>query len=230
VLAVQPFCDPRWMTFKQISAAGGRVKKGEKGTPILLWKEVQKLSDEAERGYLLARSYCVFNCDQTEGLELEPALPSCDSEERSSVAALISSLPSAPKLRIGAEACYSPVHDLILMPRIESFESYPSYEQTLAHELIHATGHTSRLNRLEVTDPIRFGSAQYAREELVAELGACFLCTELRVACEFEQSAAYVQGWLVALRNDKSLIVRAAAAAQSATDYLLVNSSKELAT
>lgn len=208
---------------------GGRVQKGQRGTPILLWKEVQKVSDEAERGYVLARSYCVFNYEQTEGLELETALPLHFAEACSSLTNFVSSLPSAPKLRVGTEACYSPTHDLILMPRIESFVSQSSYEQTLAHELIHSTGHATRLNRGEVMDPIQFGSIPYAREELVAELGASFLCSELGIPLEYEQSAAYVKGWLSVLKGDKSLIVRAAGAAQLATDYLLAHSSVGIA-
>jgi antirestriction protein ArdC len=229
ILSIQPYSDPRWLTFNQVSAMGGRVRKGQRGTPILLWKEVPRVSDEDERSYLLARCYHVFSVEQTEGLELEPALPSRDSEERSSVATLVASLPSGPKLRIGSEACYSPTHDVIIMPRPESFVSFSSYEQTLAHELTHATGHATRLNRPEVTDPIKFGSMPYAREELVAELGASFVCSEMGIPLEYEQSAAYVKGWLSALKGDKSLIVRAAGAAQVATDYLLAHRSAEMA-
>jgi antirestriction protein ArdC len=123
--------------------------------------------------------------------------------------------------RKGVAAYYSPSQDVVVMPRAELFESAEAFEQTLAHELVHATGHSTRLARKEVCDPIQFGSDPYAREELVAELGASFLTAELGIQSDVEQSASYVAGWLKALKNDKSLIVRAASSAQKAVDFIL---------
>lgn len=225
VLAIQPYSDPRWMTFRQIRDQGGHVRKGEKGAPIILWRELEV--DSTPGKVLLARSYSVFNAEQTVGLELSAMSHSETATVTSSVENLARNLSPAVGMRRGNAALYSPTEDVIEMPYPELFETHGAYEQTMAHELIHATGHVARLNRKEVNDPIRFGSSQYAKEELVAELGAAFLTAELGIACDLGQSAAYVGGWLKALQNDKSLIIQAASAAQKATDYLLARPARE---
>ena len=225
VLAVQPFCDPRWMTFRQIRDLGGYVRKGEKGAPIILWRELEV--DNTPGKVLLARSYSVFNVEQTGGLKLSTVSHSEIETVPSSVEHLARNLSPTVDMRRGNAALYSPTEDVIEMPYPELFETHGAYEQTLAHELIHASGHVTRLNRKEVNDPIKFGSSQYAKEELVAELGAAFLTAELGIACDLGQSAAYVSGWLKALQNDKSLIIQAASTAQKACDYLLASQGRE---
>lgn len=222
VLSIQPYADPRWMTFKQVTELGGQVRLGEHGTPVLFWNEVEEGRGNETQKRVLARSYYVFNVEQTEGLDLEPISKGLDQASCSSVLPLAEVMcPSVKVHRRGTAAYYSPREDLVVMPRAELFESLEAFEQTLAHELIHATGHATRLARKEVCDPIQFGSDPYAREELVAELGAAFLTSSLGTASNVEQSASYVAGWLKALRSDKSLIIKAASSAQAAVDYIL---------
>ena len=109
------------------------------------------------------------------------------------------------------------------MPQPEAFDSAEAYHSTLFHELAHATGHPSRLARFDLNSPLAaFGSPDYSREELVAELGAAFLCAETGIAnVTLENSAAYIQSWLQVLRNDKRMVVIAAAQAQKAADFIL---------
>lgn len=222
VLSIQPYADPRWMTFKQVSELGGKVRRGERGTPVIFWNEVEEERGTETQKRMLARYYYVFNVEQAEGLSLEPFTKSVDEAACSSVARLAEVIrPSVAVHRKGTAAYYSPSQDVIVMPRVELFATSEDFEQTLAHELVHATGHSTRLARKEVCDPIQFGSDPYALEELVAELGASFLTAELGIQSDFEQSASYVAGWLKVLKNDKSLIVRAASSAQAAVDFIL---------
>lgn len=215
--------DPRWGTFKAIRDAGGSVRKGERGTHIILWKPVVKraAADGAEPdSYLLLKSYVVFNAEQAHGL---PALELDDVREHEADAraeAIVSGYESGPVVIHGSDhAAYSPGTDVVDMPDPERFESSDAYYLTLLHELVHSTGHESRLARLE---PALFGTDPYAREELVAELGASMLAglAGLEVAAG-EQSAAYVASWLRKLKDDRKLIVQAAAAAQKAADRIV---------
>mgnify|MGYP006928311024 CR=1 FL=1 len=119
----------------------------------------------------------------------------------------------------GSRACYAPGSDSLRMPERDRFEQSAEYYGTLFHELTHSTGHEYRLNRFESGS---FGTDPYAREELVAEMGAAFLCGECGIHGEVEEnSAAYIQGWLKCLKGDKKLIAGAAAAAQKASDLIL---------
>jgi antirestriction protein ArdC len=130
-----------------------------------------------------------------------------------------------PEIRHGYSAAYyAPLQDYIAMPNPEQFKSAEDYYSVLAHECIHSTGAESRLNRKGVAlsqglSP--FGSATYSFEELVAECGACFICSEAGIANNLQNSASYVKGWLERLRNDSKLVVHAAAAASKAADYIL---------
>jgi antirestriction protein ArdC len=116
------------------------------------------------------------------------------------------------------------------MPMRERFDSQESYYATLYHELTHATGHESRLNRATLTAKAGFGSNPYCKEELIAEMGAAFLCGHAEIAERtVDNSAAYLQNWLEQLRNDKTLIVQAAAQAQKAADFILGNGPEDVA-
>lgn len=222
VLSIQPYADPRWLTFKQVSELGGKVRRGEHGTPVIFWSEIEEERGSETQKRMVARYYNVFNVEQTEGLDHEPLTKGLDEAVCSSVAPLAEIMcPSVKVHRGGTAAYYSPSEDVVVMPREELFTTFEDFEQTLAHELVHATGHSTRLARKEVCDPINFGSDPYAREELVAELGAAFLTAELRIHSDVEQSASYVAGWLKALKDDKSMIIKAASCAQTAVDYLL---------
>jgi len=121
-----------------------------------------------------------------------------------------------------AKAFYAPSSDYVGMPNRTSFEKDAGYFGTLFHELIHSTGHASRLNRPTLTESAGFGSNPYCKEELVAEMGAAFLCGHAGIGeTILENSAAYVQNWLEQLQNDKKLIVQAAGQAQRAADFIL---------
>jgi antirestriction protein ArdC len=225
LLGLTEHSEPRWGTYKAMRECGGQVRKGEKATAIVLWKPITRREESAsgelsEHGYLLARCYSVFNAEQCDGL---PELELSDQSEyvvNDRAEEVINGYKSGPALLHGGDrACYSPAKDLVRMPEPESFSSSPEYYQTLFHELIHSTGHESRLDRLE---PALFGSDPYAKEELIAELGASMLAGLIGLETSAgDNSAAYIANWLEALRNDRKLIISAAAAAQKASDRIV---------
>ena len=138
---------------------------------------------------------------------------------------IIENMPNSPELKSidGNRAFYSPALDFVNMPDIKQFETPEDYYATFFHELTHATGHASRLAREEVMDPVTFGSKAYSREELVAEMGASFLCSTVQIDYDSitENSAAYLAGWLQVLREDSKFIFKAATEAQKAVNYIL---------
>ena len=139
------------------------------------------------------------------------------------VLSMVAGMPTAPEILHDADgAYYRPAEDRVHMPPQTRFESPEEYYSTLFHELTHSTGHVSRLDREGIQDVAPFGSSTYSREELIAEMGAAFLCGHCRIEqATLDNSAAYLQGWLKKLRGDARLIVTAAAAAQKAADYIL---------
>ena len=132
-------------------------------------------------------------------------------------------MPNRPTIEIGgAKACYSPLRDHVQVPELFRYEQAEEYYCTIFHELAHATGHESRLNRTGITGNHFFGDAVYSREELVAEMTAAFLCGHCRIENQtIHNSAAYLQAWIKTLRGDKKLAIIAAAQAQKAADYIL---------
>jgi antirestriction protein ArdC len=173
----------------------------------------------------LLRYYTVFNTDQTEGI----AVPSAVGTPVAPIAAceqIVAGMPSAPRIVEsidGDGAYYSPRLDVVHMPSRSRFRRSEDFYAVLFHELTHSTGHASRLDRATLRDAGRFGDANYSREELVAEMGAAFLCGVAGIDSNdaVEQSAAYLKGWLSALRADPRMLVVAAAQAQKAADYIL---------
>lgn len=224
-LSMQPFATPWYVTFKQAQALGGTVKAGQKGTPVVYWnvhkKETKGENGEAETSsYAFVKSYWVFNVDQCEGLTLPemPEPPKADFDASPDVLALVDRLALAGGLtHAGDEAYFRPSTDAIVMPPLAAFKSAANYHATLLHEMTHATGHKSRLDRLT---PARFGAEGYAYEELVAELGAAMLCAHFGIDGDLRH-AAYIESWLKSLRNDKKFILSAAGKAQAALDYLV---------
>ena len=136
---------------------------------------------------------------------------------------IVREMPNPPEIQYaGSKALYSPLIDRITLPSPELFTSIEDFYATLDHELLHATGHRSRLDRETLTEAAPFGSPIYVREELVAEMGAAFLCAEAGISpAVITNQAAYVRGWLAKLRSDKRMLVIAAAQAQKAADYIL---------
>ena len=120
-----------------------------------------------------------------------------------------------------SSAWYKPSADLVGLPDANAFDTPENYYATAFHELTHATGHISRLDRAGIMNTVHFGSESYSKEELIAELGAAYLCAQAGITATLPQHAAYLQNWITALRGDSRLIVTAASAAQKAADYIL---------
>lgn len=225
LLKLAGFKNPNWLTFKQISAKGGRVKKGEKSTQIIYFKkldieEKNKEGETVKKQIPMLRGYLVFNADQCEGLPTELYAEPQPVEKKFSNLFNVATN-SGFKIELGGNrACYSPLTDSISMPEVESFISTENFEAVLLHELTHLTGHETRLNRLNKF--ASFGSSSYAFEELIAELGSAFACAKLGIKGEM-QHAEYINSWLQVLRKDTKAIFRAATEAQKACDFLLEN-------
>jgi antirestriction protein ArdC len=219
---------PIWMTFRQALALGGHVRKGEKGAPVVYANTMQRTEvdettgDEAERSIPFLKAYTVFNVEQIEGLPAHfyaRAEPQRNADERIMDAEAFFAATRADIRHGGDTAYYSPALDYIQMPPFDAFRDAQSYYATLAHEATHWTRHTSRLDR--DFGRKRFGDDGYAREELVAELGAAFLCADLGLRLEDrEDHAAYIGHWLTVLKEDKRAIFAAAAHAQRAAEFL----------
>ena len=225
ILSSTSYKEHRWLTFRQALDLGGNVRKGEKATQVVLWKfdDESEQDGKQKRSAPLVRTYSVFNVGQCENLNLAPLAENHISvEPLLSAEQLLNGYLDCPHVAHGGGvACYIPSRDRIEMPAPSSFISSERYFAVLAHELVHSSGAANRLARTGVTDPIHFGSETYALEELVAEIGAAFLSAECGVASTVEHSAAYIDGWLDALRRDKTLIIQAAGKAQRATDWIL---------
>lgn len=232
-----------WLTFKQASDMGGCIRKGERSTLIVRYiaSEESESEDEAEgrdncqttrrRGGL--RGYNVFNLDQIEGIERADngAEEKPVAEKIRAVERMLLGLQRNTGLvyyRTGNSACYSPCIDRLKMPSGE-FDSQEDYAATLGHELVHCTGHKSRLDRLaKVASWYPDTEEAYAFEELVAELGAAMLCAEHGIVGEL-QHESYIDSWLRALKSDKTLIFKAAKLASEAHVYLADHTIKPVA-
>jgi antirestriction protein ArdC len=215
---------PHWLTFRQALQLGGSVKKGEKACPVVFWKpmEVTDRVSNQEVKIPLLRLYSVFNVAQCEGLKSMPA-EDTSSFAVTEAAEIAAKMPQQPHIKHGmSHAYYSPVNDIVGMPERKRFNTEHSYHATLFHELVHSTGHENRLKRQSITERNGFGTDPYCKEELIAELGSAFLCGEAGIAeWTIDNSAAYLESWLKRLKEDKTLIVYAAAQAQKAADYIL---------
>lgn len=226
-----------WATYKQWQEAGAQVKKGEKSTTIIFYKEIRtgELDEDGEEEIRrVARAFRVFNADQVDGFEAPSAMlpeninPVTQHEEAD---ALVVNT-SADIRHGGQNAFYRPSEDYIQMPVKELFtgtetiSSTEGYYATLLHELTHWTGHNSRMNR-DLNN--RFGDDAYAMEELIAELGASFLCAELGVSPMLRPDhAKYIAHWLEVMKGDKKAIFTAAAQASQAVQFL-TSCQKQLA-
>jgi antirestriction protein ArdC/phage/plasmid primase-like uncharacterized protein len=230
------YTDPRWCTFKQAKDAGWSVKGGEKATFIEYWdwyKKIpaldsngkqlvdengKKVFDLQERERPICVSHAVFNAAQIDGI---PPYEKQVGNKWNSVETAENILTNSGAViehKQSDRAFYRPSTDSIVLPLREQFKSTEGYYGTALHELSHWTGHPTRLNR-DMTG--EFGSPEYAKEELRAELSSAFLNSELGIRKEFSHSAAYLQSWIQALKNDKDEIYRAAGAAEKITNYIL---------
>lgn len=233
---VNGFTSRQWMTFRAIQKAGGRVNKGEKGTPVVLYRPVtfeHDNPDTGEReqgGYMLLRHYTVFSTDQAEGIDPaalvarpEPAEPAAPFVPIEAAESIVSGFHRRPKiLHGGARACYVPSVDTVRMPDRDCFTIPAHYYSTLFHELGHSTGHGDRLARKGITDSTFFGSHAYGLEELVAETSAAILCAASGIdAPVIESTAAYCASWLARIREDRQAFLRMAGHGVKAARYIL---------
>ena len=225
---VKGYACPLWLTFKQAQELGGNVRKGEHGELVVYANRITRTEtddkgEETEREIPFLKGYTVFNAEQCEGLpahytaKVEP--PALTPMQRCEVADRFFAATGADIRYGGTRAYYAEQPDYVQRPPFETFKDAESYAATLAHELTHWTKHSTRLAR--DMGRVKWGDEGYAREELVAELGAAFLCAGLEITPEVRQDhAAYIASWLKALKDDKRLIFSAAAHAQRAADYL----------
>jgi antirestriction protein ArdC len=226
--AAQGFAAPIWMTFRQAIELNAHVRKGEKGSLVVYANAItrterdEKTGEDVEREIPYMKGYTVFNVEQIDGLPdhyYAKAAPTLDPVARIDRAENFFAACNATIRHGGNRAYYAQEIDYVQMPPFECFRDAESYYSTLAHELTHWTKHPSRLAR--DFGRKQWGDEGYAQEELVAELGAAFLCAQLELATEpREENASYIANWLDVLKNDTRFIFKAAAHAQRAADYL----------
>ncbi len=221
---------PYWLTFRQAKDRGGHVRKGEKATTVIFWKQYTVQDRDPDTKEVTAktipvlRTYSVFNAEQTAEVDFpQPTEAVIDFNPIERCESAVAGMPDPPKIEhLGHAAEYLPKCDTIRMPRPERFRSAEHYYSALFHELTHSTGSDGRLARPGITEPTGFGSPEYAREELIAEMGAAFLCGHCGIeASTIEDNASYIAGWIRRLRGNNQLVIRAASAGQKSTDYVL---------
>ncbi len=221
------YASQRWLTYRQAQAAGGNVRRGEKGTVVCYADRFTPKGEEARardedrdaRQIAFLKRFTVFNVDQCEGLP-ERFIGAPDAPAEIDILPQLQALieASGADFRVGgAEAYYSPSADFVAVPPLAAFHEPINWYRTALHELGHWTGHRGRLDRNQRGG---FGSGDYAREELIAEMASAFACASLSIAPTVRH-ADYIGSWLAVLREDEKAIFRAASAASKAADYLL---------
>jgi len=240
------FESPWWFTPKQVNDLGGHIIKGEKVSWVHFFKPWLPKGDPADepleidtdqveistrrRPVFIIRAYRVANLDQLEGPGVDNFRAKHPLVERpakndpiAGCESIVQGMPDPPAIRYGGDrACYWPAMDQISMPRRETFRSSEAFYATTFHELTHSTGHPDRLNRSTLVAGAPFGSQVYSLEELVAEMGAAFLCAEAGIIDPtIQSSASYIAGWLKYLKSDPKALIMAGAQAQKAADHVL---------
>jgi antirestriction protein ArdC len=228
-LASQGFSSRFWLTFNQATKLGGRIRRGEKSSPVIFWNigdeqemTAQNDTKDTSRPFLL-RYYSVFNLSQAEAIDIPASLlqETRTNNPIETCEQLVTNMPNPPAFEQSDRAWYSPSNDVIGMPARGLFHSSEEYYATEFHELAHSTGHAKRLHRENFHNPVSFGSESYSKEELIAEMTAAMLCgiagIEQRI---LENSAAYLKTWIARLKSDSRLLLSAASQAQKAADFI----------
>ena len=231
-----------YLTFHQVQEEGGRIRKGSKARNVMFWKVQPRQVKDANgqpvtdadgnpviEGLPILRYFQVFHIDDCEGITpkwTSETAPTANPDEAAEAVLMDYVQREHIKLEqlISDEAYYSPVEDLIHLPLISQFDSTAEYYGTAFHEATHSTGHAFRLNRFnEAAGLAAFGSETYSKEELVAEIGSASILHSLGLETpnSFRNSAAYIQSWLRVLKNDKRMIISAAARAEKAVNLIL---------
>jgi antirestriction protein ArdC len=234
LLLSQPYTSPYWLTVRQAHELGGHVRPGAQGSPVIFWKvnADEPGTESAGEGHSprrrpLLRSYTVFNTEQCElpaSLTARLAVPQPQPRDPlSACEVVVTYMPQRPPIvHDERRAFYRPDTDVVNVPPLSLFESAEGYYASVFHELVHSTGHNSRLARPAVVNPASFASHAYSQEELLAEMGAAYLCGSCGIEnITLENSAAYIQSWITSLRHDKRLLLHAATQAQQAVDFIL---------
>jgi antirestriction protein ArdC len=227
VAAAHDWTSGVWATYRGWQRHGAQVRRGERATQVVLWKQTRPNDadaaedDQPRRPRLFARAYAVFAAEQVDGaadILARRQPPTRDTPERLDAADAYFAAVGAHVEHGGNRAYYQPSTDEIHVPDLDRFDQAPNYYATLAHEHAHWTGHPSRLAR-DLTG--RFGDDSYVAEELVAELAAAMWCAQHGIsAVTRPDHAAYLAGWLRILRTDTRALVTASSKAQSAVDHL----------
>ena len=231
MLGASGFPRPEWLTWNQCSKLGATVRAGERSNMVVYFnvgeERLNAKTGKLSKPFLLRYSR-VFNISQcvhgeqtlTAKLGLDAAkgapvgsIESCD--------AIVCGMPNRPNVKASDRAWYRPSTDEVGIPDKSTFHSSEGFYSTLFHELTHSTAHPTRVGRPEVMESQNFGSANYSREELIAEMGSAMLCGVAGISPPtIENSASYLRSWISALRGDNKLVVAAASAAQKAADYI----------
>jgi antirestriction protein ArdC len=228
-LASQGFPSRFWLTFNQATKLGGRIRKGEKSSPVIFWnvgEDRETITPDGTKKIwrsILLRYYSVFNLAQTEGIDL-PASVLQETRTNNPIETceqIVANMPNPPAFEQSDKAWYSPDSDAVGMPARGLFYSPEGYYSTLFHELAHSTGHAKRLHRDNFDNPVSFGSESYSKEELIAEMTAAMLCGIAGIEQKtLENSASYLKTWIARLKSDSRLLVSAASHAQKAADFI----------
>lgn len=226
-----PYESPYWLTYKQALELGGHVRKGEKGMPVVYAHGYKLQSENAENEVsemeivdtrFFLRYYTVFNVCQCEGVKLPYTAGGKVNNLIEIAEMIVEDMPNKPRIKHGGDiAGYSGKLDTVFMPAMGQFDGSGEYYSTLFHELAHSTGHESRLNREGIANFSRLSNS-YAKEELIAEMAAAYLGAYCGIVDRtIDNSAAYLQNWIDALKGDNRLAIQAAREAQKAANYIL---------
>ncbi len=219
-----------FLTWDKLKRIGGSVNQGEHGHIVVFWKNVKRQPEELDKDghpktVPMLRYYKVFNVQQCRDIpsDIIPELVKTEIDPISECEAVVSGMKDCPQIVHKEQKAYYHISgDYINMPKKKSFKKMEAYYSTLFHELVHSTGSEKRLGRKSITEMNEFSSEPYSIEELIAELGSAYLCAFAGILDgEIQNSAAYINGWLEKLRNDKRFIVQASGHAQRAVDMVL---------
>lgn len=227
-----------YASFKQWHDLGGTIKKGSKSEIVVFWKiqpieEIQEDGTKKVKQVPILRYFNVFHISQVNGVEPLGVTEFTELEPIAEAERIKEEYKSRENIDIleivTNDAFYSPIRDIIEVPCKEQYSDVAEFYSTLFHEIVHSTGHKSRLDRLDTSINSRFGSETYSREELIAEIGAVAILNMLGIETPktFRNSTAYLQNWLRVLKNDNRFIVSASSRAEKAVNYILNNTVVE---
>ena len=227
-----------YATFKQWTDLGGKIRKGSKSEIVVFWKiqPIEEIKDDGTKEVKqvpILRYFNVFHISQVDGVEPLEMAELTELEPIAEAEKIKEGYKNRENIDIREiitnEAFYSPSSDYIQVPCKEQYTEIVEFYSTLFHEMVHSTGHMNRLNRLDTSINSRFGSENYSKEELVAEIGSATILNILGIETSktFKNSTAYIQSWLRVLKNDNKFIVSASSRAEKEVNYILNNTEVE---